>query len=140
MSLSALVTSLRQLSPELLHQCNQAARLELARSEWTMAAHLLATERTGLHRKKGYGDVIAYADKLLDLPRYKACELLRVARSFELMPEISEAFRKGRDRLDQSARDYAGGHAQDRGRLARTGSPARRRHGGPHGLGLAYRV
>ena len=95
MSLSALVSSLSQLDPEQLHQRNQATRLELIRSEWSMAAHLLATERAGLHRKKGYGDVIAYADKMLDLPRYKACELLRVARAFELMPELSEAFRKG---------------------------------------------
>ncbi|MGE0495839.1 MAG: HNH endonuclease [Vulcanimicrobiota bacterium] len=95
MSLSVLVANLRQLDPDELHQRNQAARLELVRSEWNMAAHLLATDRAGLHRKKGYGDVIAYAEKCLDLPRYKALELLRVARSFEAMPEISEAFRQG---------------------------------------------
>lgn len=95
MSLSALVATLRQLTPDQLHQRNQDARLELARSEWRMAVHLLATERAGLHRKMGYGDVIAYAEKLLDLPRYKACELLRVARSFDRMPDISEAFRTG---------------------------------------------
>ena len=95
MSLSALVATLRQLTPDELHQRNQAARLDLVRSEWQMAAHLLATERAGLHRKKGYGDVVAYAEKCLDLPRYKALELLRVARSFEVMPEISEAFRRG---------------------------------------------
>lgn len=95
MSLSALVATLCKLAPEQLHQRNQAARLELVRSEWSMAAHLLATDRAGLHRKKGYGDVLAYAEKCLDLPRHKALELLRVARSFELMPDISEAFRNG---------------------------------------------
>ncbi|MGE0494870.1 MAG: HNH endonuclease [Vulcanimicrobiota bacterium] len=94
MSLSALVSTLRQLTPDQLHERNQAARLELARSEWTMAVHLLATERAGLHRLKGYGDVLAYAEKLLDLSRHKALELLRVARCFEAMPDISEAFRR----------------------------------------------
>lgn len=95
MSLSALVATLRQLTPDELHERNQSARLDLVRSEWQMSAHLLATDRSGLHRKKGYGDVVAYAEKCLDLPRYKALELLRVARSFEAMPELSEAFRQG---------------------------------------------
>ncbi|MGE0493726.1 MAG: HNH endonuclease signature motif containing protein [Vulcanimicrobiota bacterium] len=94
-TLSALSQSLQQLSHQELHRKNREASRRSFGCEWELAAHLLATERSGLYRHMGSGSVVGYAVTHLKLHPQKAGELLSLARVFEQLPLISEAFRKG---------------------------------------------
>ncbi|MGE0492030.1 MAG: HNH endonuclease signature motif containing protein [Vulcanimicrobiota bacterium] len=95
-SLSGLSHSLQQLSHQELHQRNRQASQRSFGCEWELAAHLLATERSGLYRQMGSGSTVGYAITHLNLHPQKAGELLSLARVFEQLPLISEAFREGR--------------------------------------------
>ncbi|MCA9794730.1 MAG: DUF222 domain-containing protein [Candidatus Eremiobacteraeota bacterium] len=96
MSLSALSDSLQQLSHHELHQRNRQASTRTFGCEWELAAHLLATERSGLYRHMGCGSVVGYAVTHLNQHPQKAGELLSMAKVFEQLPELSEAFRQGK--------------------------------------------
>ncbi|MGE0490992.1 MAG: HNH endonuclease signature motif containing protein [Vulcanimicrobiota bacterium] len=95
-SLSGLSHSLQQLSHQQLHQRNRQASQRSFGCEWELAAHLLATERSGLYRHMGSGSVVGYAIRHLHLHPQKAGELLSLAKVFEQLPLISEAFREGK--------------------------------------------
>ncbi|MGE0488147.1 MAG: HNH endonuclease signature motif containing protein [Vulcanimicrobiota bacterium] len=95
-SLSGLSHSLQQLSHQELHQRNRQASQRSFGCEWELAAHLLATERSGLYRQMGCGSTVGYAIYHLQLHPQKAGELLSLARVFEQLPLISEAFREGK--------------------------------------------
>ncbi|MGE0494738.1 MAG: HNH endonuclease signature motif containing protein [Vulcanimicrobiota bacterium] len=95
-TLSALSQSLQQLTHQELHQRNCQTSKRSFGCEWDLAAHLLATERNGLYRHMGSGSVVGYAVTHLKLHPQKAGELLSLARVFEQLPLISEAFREGK--------------------------------------------
>ncbi|MGE0491710.1 MAG: HNH endonuclease signature motif containing protein [Vulcanimicrobiota bacterium] len=95
-SLAELSHSLEQLSHHELHQRNRQASKRAFGCEWELAAHLLATERSGLYRHMGSGSVVGYAIRHLHLHPQKAGELLSLAKVFEQLPLISEAFREGK--------------------------------------------
>ncbi|MGE0489867.1 MAG: HNH endonuclease signature motif containing protein [Vulcanimicrobiota bacterium] len=95
-TLTGLSQSLQQLSHRELHQRNRQASQRSFGCEWELAAHLLATERSGLYRRMGSGSVVGYAVQHLHLHPQKAGELLSLARVFEQLPLISEAFREGK--------------------------------------------
>ncbi|MGE0488811.1 MAG: HNH endonuclease signature motif containing protein [Vulcanimicrobiota bacterium] len=95
-TLSELSHSLQRLSHQELHQRNRQASQRSFGCEWELAAHLLATERSGLYRRTGCGSTVGYAIRHLNLHPQKAGELLSLARVFEQLPLLSEAFRDGR--------------------------------------------
>ena len=95
-SLSELSHSLQQLSHQELHQQNCQASRRSFGCEWELAAHLLATERSGLYRHMGSGSVVGYAVTHLKLHPQKAGELLSLAKVFEQLPQVSQAFREGK--------------------------------------------
>ncbi|MGE0495750.1 MAG: HNH endonuclease signature motif containing protein [Vulcanimicrobiota bacterium] len=95
-TLSGLSQALQQLSHQELHQSNCQASKCSFDCEWKLAAHLLATERSGLYRHLGSGSTVGYAVTHLNLHPQKAGELLSLARVFEQLPLISEAFREGK--------------------------------------------
>ncbi|MGE0490178.1 MAG: HNH endonuclease signature motif containing protein [Vulcanimicrobiota bacterium] len=96
LTLSGLSHSLQQLPHQELHQRNCQAGKRSFGCEWELAAHLLATERSGLYRRMGSGSTVGYAITHLKLHPQKAGELLSLARVFEQLPLISEAFREGK--------------------------------------------
>ncbi|MGE0495857.1 MAG: HNH endonuclease signature motif containing protein [Vulcanimicrobiota bacterium] len=95
-TLSERSHALQQLSHHELHQQNRQASQRAFGCEWELAAHLLATERSGLYRHMGSGSVVGYAIQHLKLHPQKAGELLSLAKVFEQLPLISQAFREGK--------------------------------------------
>ncbi|MGE0487942.1 MAG: HNH endonuclease signature motif containing protein [Vulcanimicrobiota bacterium] len=96
LTLSVFSQSLQQLSHQELHQRNHQASQRAFGCEWQLAAHLLATERSGLYRHLGSGSAVGYAVTHLNLHPQKAGELLSLAKTLEQLPLLSEAFREGR--------------------------------------------
>lgn len=87
---------LERLSGEQLHQEALRARASQAMSDHQLAACLLVAERTGWARARGWGSVVQYGVKELELEAQKAADLLRAARLLEGLPLVSEAFRSGK--------------------------------------------
>lgn len=95
-TLSELSNSLQRLSHQDLHQRNCQASTRTFGCEWELAAHLLASERSGLYLHMGCGSVVGYAVTHLNQHPQKAGELLSLARVFEKLPLLSEAFLQGK--------------------------------------------
>ncbi|MCA9797804.1 MAG: hypothetical protein KC910_38620, partial [Candidatus Eremiobacteraeota bacterium] len=89
-TLSELTRSLQRLTHQELHERNRQASRRSFGCEWQLAAHLLATERSGLYRHMGSGSVVGYAVTHLKLHPQKAGELLSLAKVFEQLPQVSE--------------------------------------------------
>lgn len=96
LTLPETISALAELSPEELHAQNRALRRRLADDEWTLAAHLVVSEDSRLFLAKGCASMAEYGQKCLNLSRHKAVELIRVGRTFAVLPAISEAFRQGK--------------------------------------------
>jgi len=87
--------SLLSLENAALHDTARQRGRDLASSRWEAAACLLAVERKGIHLEHDCPSVSQYAERFLGIEAYVAAEMLRVARSLESLPELSEGFRTG---------------------------------------------
>jgi hypothetical protein len=83
------------LSPDALHQHTQGVNRKRAGAEWELAFCLLAMERNQTHMELNCSTVVFYAERFLQLAPHKTMELLRIARSLEHLPLLSQAYREG---------------------------------------------
>jgi len=89
--MSCLLSDLVALSSDELHQHTQGVNEKRAGAEWELAFCLLAIERNQTHAELNCSSVVSYAERFLELAPHKTMELLRIARSLEHLPLLSQA-------------------------------------------------
>jgi len=89
------LSGLLVLSPGELHHLTQGVNRQRAGAEWELAFCLLAIERNQTYAEYNCSSVVVYAERFLELAPYKSTELLRIARSLEGLPLLSQAYREG---------------------------------------------